>query len=183
VVSSLQRRLRVRWSELLAGVFIAAVLLPQLAALVVPYEEFPYTSAPMFAHYVGPDTPRYRFRFVAERGDGSAEREIRATDLGLNGVELSRYFLGSIYGSMDPLSPFGHHGGDTPEAFEARLSTFFRDATTVLERRGGAAPGQLSGIRLEVVRLEGGNRDGEVHVVGRYDVASHHFTHTWRGQP
>ncbi len=93
-----------RWQLWAASVFIVAFLLPNMWAFVDPFETFPYTSAPMFAHYVGEDTPRYRFRFMAE--SGGEEQEIRATDLGLAGVEFTRYFFGHVYGSTDPTTPY-----------------------------------------------------------------------------
>lgn len=159
-----------------ASIFIVAFLLPNLWAFVDPYETFPYTSAPMFAHYVDEDTPRYRFRFVTE--GGGEEHELRATDLGLAGVEFTRYFFGHVYGSTDPTTPFAVAGGDTPAEFEARLSAFFRDVQAVLERRDAK---QLSGIRLEVVRLDADNRDANVRVVGHYDATTQRFSRTREG--
>ena len=159
-----------------ASIFIVAFLLPNLWAFVDPYETFPYTSAPMFAHYVGEDTPRYRFRFVTE--SGGEEHELRATDLGLAGVEFTRYFFGHVYGSTDPTTPFAIAGEDTPADFEARLSAFFGDVQTVLERQNAK---QLSGLRLELVRLDADNRDADVWVVGHYDTTTHRFSRTQGG--
>ena len=159
-----------------ASIFVVVFLLPNLWAFVDPYETFPYTSAPMFAHYVGEDTPRYRFRFVAEQG--GKETEIRATDLSLDGVEFTRYFFGHVYGSSDPDAPFAVAGEDTPADFEARLSAFFRNVQTVLERRDAT---QLSGLRLEVVRLDADNYDAEVRLIGHYDATTQRFSRTRGG--
>jgi hypothetical protein len=164
--------------DLCAALFIVAFLLPNLLGLIVPYEEFPYTSVPMFAHYVGDDTGRYRFRFVVQTGADREERELRATELGLGGLEFSRYFF-SFYGSIEPFSPFSHHRGDTREAFEARLSGFFGKVVTELKRRDREAWRSLSRIRLEIARLGHTNHDAQSHVVGHYDVASGRFIHTW----
>jgi hypothetical protein len=166
-----------RWREAGASLFIAAFLLPNLTAVVRPYESFPYTSAPMFAHYVGPQTPRYRLRMTAETADGGRERELRAADLGLNGIDFTRYFFGTVYGSVDPYSPFGNHPGDDRAAFEARVGSFFDRVTTVLRRRDPAAWERLARVRLEAVRLTERNHDGEARLVGHYDVASHRFVH------
>jgi len=171
-----------RWRDVVAGTFIVLFLLPHVATLVLPYEEYPYTSAPMFAHYVGEDTPLYRIRLVAERADGS-EREIHATDFGLNGVEFTRQFFGAIYGSIDPYSPFGHHGDETRDEFERRLSDFFPRLVTALERRSPGMLEQVPQIRVDVARLDASNREALVHVVGRYSIASRHFTHTWGRGP
>ena len=178
------RAVRRHAGELAAAAVITALLLPNLAALVVPYESFPYTSAQMFAHYKGPGTPLYRLRMIAEPADGRPEREVHAADLGLNGVSFSRTFFGDVYGSIDPYSPFGHHPGDTPRAFEERLGRYFGHVTAVLARRDTAgAWGRLAGLRLEAVRLDQAKRDAEVHVVGRYDAATRRFVHQWGREP
>jgi hypothetical protein len=171
--------LRRGWPVALSTVFIVAFLLPNAVALFIPYEEFPYTSAPMFAHYVTDNTPRYRFRFFAEYPNGHASQEIRAADLKLNGTMFSRYFFGSVYGSIEPLSPYGHYGNDTRETFEKRLTEFFHSATIVLNQRP-EAPSAIGRIRLEVAQLDKGNRDSAAHIVGYYHVKSNHFSHTWR---
>jgi len=169
---------RVPRRELCATVFIGAFLLPTLAGFIVPYEEFPYTSVPMFAHYVGDDTARYRFRFIVQVGDDQQERELRATELGLGGLEFSRYFF-SVYGSIEPFSPFSHHRDDDRATFEERLSEFFGRVATELKRRDQNAWHRLSHIRLEIARLNSKSYDSETHVVGHYEVASGRFIHTW----
>jgi len=159
-----------------------AFLLLNLWPLIDPFEDFPLTSAPMFAHYVNTETPRYRFRLTAERAGGEV-REIRATDLGLAGVEFSRDFFGSVYGSIDRHSPFAPHGADSPAAFRARLRAFFGDMAHVLRRRNPERWRDLRRIRLAVVRLGERNQDLDAHEVGFYTVDSGRFTHTWPAPP
>lgn len=176
-----------RRSDLWAYAFGAVFLLPHLWALVAPYEEFPYSSAPMFAHYVSDATPRYRLRFMGEFSSGAGapptSREIPPAALGVQGVPFARYFFGHVYGSIDRVSPFGLHGADAPAAFEARLSDFVGRMVAVLRRGGGGAVWRdLSGVRLEAVRLTADNGDDAVHVVGRYSPATRRFTRTWGQQ-
>jgi len=166
-----------------AAVLIAAVLLPNLAVLVWPYEHFPFSSAPMFAHYVTHESPRYRFRFVAEPADGGAEWELHARDVGLRNVELHRHFFGFVYGSHDPRSPYGHHPPHDREQFQARVESFLQRFASVAERNAPGARTAFVGIRLELARLDEQNRDGEVRVVGRYDRATERFLHTWGVEP
>jgi hypothetical protein len=173
--------LQVRRADYWVGAFIALFLAPNLAALVVPYEEFPYTSAPMFAHYASANTPRYHLRFVAEV-DGADREVIAPSMLGAPGTPLARLFFGHVYGSIEPSSPFGVRGPDTPAAFEARLSRFFGAVVTVLERRDPTWQ-RPTHIRLDAVRLTPDNRDETVHTVGYYSVAAGRFTHTWRPAP
>jgi hypothetical protein len=174
---------RPRSRDLLATVFIVAMLVPNLAALVLPFEHFPYSSAPMFAHYVADDVPLYRFRFVAEPAAGPPEREVFPNEVGLLNVEFYRHFFGSVYGSIDPRSPYGHHVGDSPAAFEARLGRLFRDLVALLPREGTDPLEDLAGIRLELVRWDAAEADLDLRIIGRYDVAAERFTHTWRSEP
>jgi hypothetical protein len=132
----------------------------------------------MFAHYVGDDTARFRFRFIVQNGADEPGRELRATELGLGGLEFSRYFF-SIYGSIEAFSPFSPHTGDDRETFEERLGEFFHRVSTELKRRDENAWQQLSHIRLEIARLDSRNDDAEIHVVGHYEIASGRFIHTW----
>lgn len=169
--------------DLLAAAFITAFLVPNLATLVIPFEQFPFSSAPMFAHYVSDDTPRYRFRFMVEPPDGRKTWELLGRDLGMHNVEFGRYFFGSVYGSIDPVSPYGHHGHDTREAFEARLSEFFDKLVSVWERRRSEPFPRPAAIRLELALLDRENRNTEIRTVGRYDVATRRFLHTWGRQP
>jgi hypothetical protein len=167
-----------RWRKVVDSVLIAALLLPNAVAVIGPYESFPYSSAPMFAHYVGPGVPRYRFRMILESADGSPGRELPVSSLGLNHADYQRRFFGTVYGSTDPSSPFGHHPDDTPAALEERLGRHFERLAAVLAERDTAG-GPPRGIRLEVARLGAGDRDAEIHVVGWYDAATHRFVHQW----
>ena len=169
--------------DVFAAIVIAAFLVPNVAAVITPYEEFPYTSAPMFAHYVDKEaTARFALRFIAEMNDGRPDAQITPRQLGVAGVPFSRYFFSHVYGSTDPRSPFGYRA-DTPAAFEQRNEVFFERAVSVLRRRNADRWTHLSRIRLEAFRIGADGNAAEVHVVGHYDVASRQFTHTWRQQP
>ena len=176
-----QARLPAR--DVLAGFVIVAFLVPNVAAIIRPYEEFPYTSAPMFAHYVDRETTaRYGLRFIAEWGDGRPPAQITPRQLGVAGVPFSRYFFSHVYGSTDPGTAFGYRN-DTPAAFARRNQNFFQRAVRVLQGRDAALWRALSRIRLEAFRLGPDGRDVDVHVVGHYDVASGEFTHSWGRRP
>lgn len=168
--------------KIYAGLVISLFLIPEIAAIALPLENWPFTSAPMFAHYVGPQTPRYYFRFIGEYPERRKnERQIRAMKLGLKEWELMRHFFGKVYGSIDPRAPWGHFPNDTRETFEMRLSRFFHGLTVQLERKKKArkyAKG-LRSLRLEVVRLDSQDQPVEVHRVGRYFVGEDRFVHEW----
>jgi len=167
--------------DILAYCFIVAVLLPHLAALVVPYQSFPITSAPMFANYVDAETPRYRFRFVAEGAHGD-EWELQPRDLGYLNIEFGRYFFDSVYGSVGPGSASGYRRGETRAEFEARLTDFFGRFATVA-RQLPDERASFAAIRLDLTRLTSDNLDAEASQVGRYDVDAERFVHTWRPEP
>jgi len=173
----------VSWGyKIYAGIVIGLFLIPEITAVVLPLENWPFTCAPMFAHYVGEGTARYRFRFIAEYAKESRPpREISINDIGLRQIKVMRYFFGKVYGSIDPRAPWGHFPNDTQEAFEARLSRFFHGLTLQMKKKkkGKKYAKGLKGIRLEVIRLDIQNRPGEVHTVGRYSVKERRFAHGW----
>jgi hypothetical protein len=172
-----------QWGRRLGVLASLVFLLPHAVTMVHPREEFPLTSAPMFAHYIDQGTPRYRFRFTAEFNDRRPPQEVRGAQLGVPGVEFTRYFFAKVHRSIDPHSPFADHGRDTPAAFEARLTTFFERTAAVLRRRDPVRWRGLQRLRLEVLRLDKGNRAVDVHEVGRYQVSAGKFFHTWPSHP
>jgi hypothetical protein len=108
---------------------------------------------------------------------------VRPAEFGVYGVDFTRHFFSTLYGSIDPYSPFGHHPGDTPAALESRLGPFFDRMSAALARVDTTGRwGPLAGVRLEAARLGKENRDAEIHVVGRYDARTHRFVHLWNRQ-
>lgn len=166
--------------KVIVSLFIIISLTPHVLAIFFPYENWPVTSAPMFAHYVGSKTPRYIFRFVGEKGDGKAEVDIRSRDLKIREWSLMRFFFGKVYGSIDPASPFGFHPQETRDKFEERLSQFFNGLVKRLSETRPEDSAKLKTIRLEVSKLDAQNKPGETHVVGFFDKATGKFTHTWK---
>jgi hypothetical protein len=131
----------------------------------------------MYAHYVDRQTPRYRFVFVGEL-NGGQEQELSAYSVGVDYAAM-RFFFMNVYGSVETgASPFNRFPGDTQPAFEDRLSRFFAAYARRYESRFPERP--LRGIRLQAARLRwDDNATGELHELGRHDVASERFTHTW----
>lgn len=145
---------------------IVLVLGLELRAVLGPHEDWPFTSAPMFARYVAPGDPLYELRIFLERPDGS-ERELSPRrDLGLGELGFRRQLFARYYGSTDPRHPSGHHPGDTPERFRERLRDFMHKLASVHARRGSHP---VVAYRLEVWKLE--NERVERRPLVRYDVA------------
>jgi len=130
----------------------------------------------MYAHYVDRNTPRYKFLFVGELDGG--ERQLSAYDVGVDYAAM-RFFFSHVYGSMEgTASPFNRFPNDTKAEFEQRLSRFFA-AFARRHRQRFPHPG-LTGVRLQVARLRwDDNSVDELHEIGRHDVRSGRFTHTW----
>lgn len=149
----------------LANVFICAVLAVVAAGTLLRREDWPLSCVPMFANHVEPDGARYSFRFVAIDGKGK-EKEIPADASGVPELRLKRVFFARSYGSSDPDYEYGAIPGDTPEAFEKRMTEFFRIFTAEARERE-ALPPSTEAIRLDVVR-EGSK--SEKQVVGRYAI-------------
>lgn len=148
-------------------VVVTLIALPNAAAMVVPFEAWPFTNAPMFAADIA-RSRLYRPRLVIE---GPKERRLSPWRVfRISDRYFTRLLLVSAYGSIDPDTPFGYVENDTPEQFERRLDRFFDVAFARARRQ--AMPADATSVRLELERVD----DGEIHVVGRYDLAHHRFT-------
>jgi predicted DCC family thiol-disulfide oxidoreductase YuxK len=154
-----------RWA---AGAFILAVLAVAAAGPVLHLEDWPLTCAPMFATRVEDDAARYSFRFHAVDAAGKST-ELSSEVCGVPELRLKRIFFARFYGSTDPSCPYGRVPGDTPAAYEDRMSDFF-------SRIDRAAPRGTREIRLTVVRETGGAP--ERHVAGTYSCETRRFRRT-----
>lgn len=159
-----------RASKLGALALTALLVGLQLRAMLGPWEDWPFTSAPMFARYHSAERPLYEIAIVEETAEG-AEHRLAASDLGLREISFGRFFFGDVYGSTDPRHPAGHHPGDTPERFAARMAAFSERLIAVRERRGAARPRAL---RYELWRVERGSVTARTPI-GRYLPAQGRF--------
>ncbi len=160
---------------LYASVVIIAVLVPNLYAVVQGNENFPFSSCPMFAHYIGEETQLYNFKFV---GTYNNVEKILPPSFGNDGEVMSmRFFFAKVYGSSLKKSPFTVTADDDRILFEKRLSDYFRAYLKAFP--DPAFSSGLKNIRLEIWHL---GTEGEVHdkhTVGYYDVSAEKFHHTW----
>ncbi|MCB0352199.1 MAG: hypothetical protein KDD64_01705 [Bdellovibrionales bacterium] len=162
----------------LSNAFLVAVLIPNLWAVISPYENWPFTCAPMFAHYVDESTPRYRFAFQVQFEDGSRD-EVGYYSAGLN-WSLMRYFFKWVYGATPSGGVFALYPSDTQENFENRLSTFFSAFVSALSER--IAPKKPIKLTLHAIRLDRENNDSDSHKVGVFDIESGRFHLTWKNE-
>lgn len=148
--------------------FAGLLLGLQLRAMLGPWEDWFFTSAPMFAYYHAPGQPLYEIAIYEQHPDGR-ERRLRAEDVGMPEISLGRQFFGEVYGSVDPRHPAGHHPADTPERFGERMRGFSDRLARIRERRSGARPRAL---RYELVRIQPSEARSPI---GRWDAATGEF--------
>ncbi len=163
--------------KLLALVFMAAVVAPNLVAVAIPAESWPYTNAPMFAHRVAPETPRYAFVFAGQTRAGDF------VELGYYSAgarwSLLRLFFKFVYGAVPAGGAFCVYPDDDRTRLEERLSRFFEVFVDRYHaRRADAEP--LRSLVLGVTPLQGAsNQRGAMRRLGVYDVARRSYTHEW----
>jgi len=162
--------------KLTITLFALAILTPNIAAVVGGFEDWPFTPAPMFAHYLGPGSERYSFTFKGEFSDGST-KQVGYYSVGAN-WSLLRFFFKYVYGAAGRKSVFTQFPADSKEQFEERLSIFFSAFAKEYERRNPASA--LKRLNLVVNKLlPEATAEGEAHRVGYYSVSEGRFRHTW----
>jgi hypothetical protein len=108
----------------------SVVIIPNLFVVAFGIENFPFTSAPMFGHYVGPETELYVFKFEGVKDE--KRTLILPEENGRPEPVFMRQFFSQVYGSSDSLSPFSAWLDDSPEKFKRRMEDFFMRYTDFL---------------------------------------------------
>jgi hypothetical protein len=140
-----------RGARLGVGLLAAAILGLELRAIAGPHEDWPFSSAPMFAYYHDAGSPLFELELFAEVAPGRERRIEPRTDLGIGQIAFKRLLFADHYGSTDPVHPAGHHENDSPERFRRRMSEFCRKVARVFAQRTGTTP---RSIRVELSRIE-----------------------------
>jgi hypothetical protein len=156
----------------LVTVFIFLILAPNVLAVLLPFENWPYTNAPMFAYYVDESVPRYRFHFLGEGAWG--EKEVGYYNVGAK-WSLMRYFFKYVYRDAKEAS-----SADARNDFESRLGEFFRAFAREYEKNPAYQELPLNRIRLEAAKLDWKDNHSDLrHLVGIFDVRRGTFEHSW----
>ena len=92
--------------------FVLGFAALKLAEAIVPLESFPFTRAPMFAEYRGPDQLPWKVRLFGRR-DGR-DVELRESDFGLDSNE----YVAALIGRIDDLAAAC---GELGRAYNARV--------------------------------------------------------------
>jgi hypothetical protein len=167
-----------RHAQVAVAVLAATLLGLQLWAILSPREDWPFSSAPMFAYYHDADWPLFELNLYAETLPGSARAIDPRADLGIGEIAFKRQLFADYYGSIDRAHPAGQHDDDSPERFRQRMSELCRKVARAFQQRTGTP---VRKIRVEVARVEQRrNAAGELEVrsaterrtVVIFDVAS-----------
>jgi hypothetical protein len=105
-------------------VLVSVLLGLQLRAVVGPHEDWPFTSAPMFARYHTPGAPAYELGVVVREVGGAPFELVPKQHLGVGELAFRRQLFTRHYGSVDARHPGGHHVADDATKFERRMSAW-----------------------------------------------------------
>jgi len=157
----------------------AVVLGPNVAAVVTPFEYFPWTAAPMFAV---PPTAHQRaipiFEIVDAKGESQPLAVAKVT--ALNDRDFARSFLRTAWGT-DIHSPFDHHRDTSPEARRRRVERYFAGVLGRARERKHRPTMRAQRITVGVeVDVEGQKRR---EPLGHYDVKRGTFFFPGEGAP
>lgn len=152
---------------------LATLLGLNLTATILGFENWPFTPAPMFAHYIDAETPRYAFEYRAHFENGT-EAALNYPSVGAHWA-LNRFFFKYVYGSAEAESVFAEFPQDSVQAFEARLSAFFSAFVKMYAQRQNIQPEELKQIDLLVHPLHDSMK--QAHFVGTFLVKEQIFSH------
>jgi hypothetical protein len=148
-----------------ASLVILSILVPATLAMAFGEENFPLTSAAMFARDAGPERPKYTMHWYVE--DGAGVQLVVPTKLGLS----ERHFFLHFYGTSEADSPYP----DTPSdasyaAFAARAERWFAVFTARYQQHYGR-----TAERVRLLMRQRGANPAKEFVVGVYDARSGRF--------
>jgi hypothetical protein len=157
---------------------MVAFLLPNLYVIYTGHESFPFTHAPMFAHYIDETTSFYDFEFIGQNGHiekviyPSYKKALQTKDR-----LIRRFFFNKVYGSVEE-SSFSNFRDDTVDQLTARLEVFFHAYFGYLQ--ADSLP--IKTIRLEVHQYNKEYVLKKKHTVGYYNVSTGKFLYTWKNK-
>lgn len=146
------------------------ILTPNIFASIVGVESFPYTSAPMFGHYVGEQTQLYLLKFEASSGEEHFDLD---PFYGRPEPYFIRHFFSKVYGSPGHISAFNGRLSESPQKFQSRMNTFFSDfANQLLERHNL----EFDKIYLKAIRVDKERTPlAKTVVLGFYDTETKQY--------
>lgn len=126
-----------------AALLIASICGLELWAVLGPHEDWPFTSAPMFARYQTLDDPVFELSFYVEEPAGVRVELEPLRHLGMGELGFRRHFFARYYGSTDARHPSGHLASDSEAAFRQRIATFMKLVAVAYAKQQGHPPRRL----------------------------------------
>jgi hypothetical protein len=153
-ISGASRRVGLAVTLLLAGL--------ELFALLSPWEDWPFSSAPMFARSQARGAPVYYLEWWLER---PAERRLLSPqrDLGIGELPFRRGYFAAYYGSADPAHPGRRFPNDDEASFLARQSDYCARLEAAWAQKSGTP---VPAFEL-VVAMEEAGRKLSARSIGR----------------
>lgn len=146
------------------------VLAPNIFASIVGVESFPFTSAPMFGHYVGEETGLYLLKFEALSGAEYIDLE---PYYDRPESYFIRHFFSKVYGGTGNISAFNGRLSENPEKFQARMNTFFDDFTNYALEHHEL---QIQKINLKAIKVDKDRKPlAEPLLIGYYDIQTNEY--------
>lgn len=99
-------------------------MIPNLFAIVLGIESFPFTQAPMFGHYINDNTNLYVLKFEGHTKEGKVDL---VDYYGKSELRFIRHFFSKVYGSSEYFTPFSGRVFEDKERFDERLTLFFEN--------------------------------------------------------
>lgn len=145
------------------------LVVPNVAAVVTPFERWPFTCGPMFAENPGARV-RYDASFVLEHDDGTTTPLAARKAIGLSESQFRRAFLVHGWGSDDDGS-FLAFANDDDDARAGRVAAFFDGVVAVALNNQKQEWSNVVAVRVDIVEV---GAAGDV-VVGVYAVKDRSF--------
>ena len=137
-------------------------------------EFFPFSTNPMFGHYLMETDTLYTIDFYLKSKSGELTK-IDIEQLGFFEVRLKRFYFSSVYGSSEQNSPQNYFINDNSQAFERRNSKFFNNLMTYVEKE--YILDHQKYISLVIKGIDKENETLFAKQIGLYDIESSEFTH------
>ncbi|MDZ8201265.1 hypothetical protein RZO50_07050 [Microbacterium sp. SSW1-59] len=164
-----------RFRRVAAPLAVAIVIgVPNVTVIALGIEDYPFTAAPMFAHYVDLDSELYSFRLESHFEGVSEEFPLAETNRGNR--EVMRQLVAKFYRPLSPTSPLRDPRGTMDaEMLENAMVQFFKPLVDHLAERGI----HYDSIDLLVDKRTASGEVEETRRVGYYLPCKEIYVHTY----
>ena len=162
-------------NKIYALLIMLAFILPNAYIIWKGKEEYPYTPAPMFGHYIGGQTRFYDIKFFA-KGQLTRNEVLPFHKEFSNQLSIGRFFFDRVYGSVEPNTPLGDFSNESREKFEKRMENFCAVYFGYLKKDEN----KYRELELVVNQYDRKYNLLNSHLIGYYDINNNQFKHIWK---